>query len=300
MKAMKAQARHMAKRSKGPKIQRAPEMPVNDTPSNAKGDNMALGLFFALLIAAAATLGVGVFFSSTKFVAAINASPVDWSTVIGMTILLTVTLLVARSLFWLAYFGPVMLASRIGAWQTGEAMCRRAIKLPSQLSRGSSWASVALVQSLVTRGKYKEAIETAEAEWTRSSGDPRQVQNIGPMCVTVGIASQAESDLKESLKWNERGVECLNKVLESCEKPKTNILQKAMAPQSAEWLGQVRTQLTVAHFQIASIYMQKQDHRRAKENFKKSIDFANLAPDFPQKGDIVKVAREQMGRLKHA
>lgn len=286
--------------------QRAPELPVNDAPSNSKGDNMSLGLFFALLIASAATLGLGVYFSATKFMAAVNATPTDWTTVIGMTILLTGALLVARALFWLAFFGPVMLASRMGAWSTAEAMCRRAIKLPDTLSRGSSWASVALVQSLVTRGKYREAIDAAEKEWDKSNKDPRQLQNLGPLCVTVGIASQVEPDVKdsqrsaESLKWNERGVECLNQVLEQMDKPKKGLFQKAMAPQSAEWKGQVRTQLAVAHFNIASTYMQKQDLRRARENFKKALDFANIAPEFPQKADIVKVAKEQIARLKHA
>lgn len=289
----------MAKR-KGPKTPKAPEVPVNTAPSNVKGDNMSLGLFFALIIASAVTLGAGVYFSSTRFVAAINATPVDWTTIVGMTLLLTAALLVARSLFWLAFFGPVMLASRMGAWQTCETMCRRAIKLPATLSRGSSWASVALVQSLVTRGQFAEAITVAEDEWTRSGGDKRQVQNLGPLCVTVGIASQVEADMKESLKWNERGVECLTTVLEDLNKPKQGFMSKVMAPQSQEWLGQVRTQLAVAHFNIASIYMQKQDHRRAKENFKKSVDFANQAPEFPQKGDIMRVSREQLGRLKHA
>lgn len=316
MTAQKARTRHMAKRGKGYKIQqqqqqqvvqqRAPEIPVNDAPSNAKGDNMALGLFFALLIASAATLGLGVYFSSTKFVAAINASPVDWVTVVWMTLLLTATFFVARSLFWLSFFGPVMLSARIGAWSTCEAMCRRAIKLPNHLSRGSSWASVALVQSLVTRGQYREAINTAETEWEKSGKDPRQMQNLGPLCVTVGIASQVEPEVKdsqraaESLKWNERGVECLTQVLEGLDKPKKGLFQKAMGPQTIEWRGQVRTQLAVAHFNIASTYMQKQDHRRAKENFKKSIDYANVAPEFPQKADILRVAKEQMSRLKHA
>ncbi|MBX3073008.1 hypothetical protein KF728_13485 [Candidatus Obscuribacterales bacterium] len=315
MTAQKARTRHMAKRGKDYRFQqqqqqvvqqRAPELPVNDAPSNSKGDNMSLGLFFALLILSAITLGLGVYFSASKFMTAVNASPTDWSTVIGMTILLTATLLVARALFWLAFFGPVMLASRMGAWSTAEAMCRRAIKLPDTLSRGSSWASVALVQSLVTRGQYREAIDAAEKEWDKSNKDSRQLQNLGPLCVTVGIASQVEPDVKdsqrsaESLKWNERGVECLNQVLEQMEKPKKGLFSKAMAPQSAEWKGQVRTQLAVAHFNIASTYMQKQDMRRARENFKKSLDFANQAPEFPQRADIIKVAKEQIARLKHA
>lgn len=296
---MKAATRHMAKR-KGPKVQKTQEIPVNDTASNAKGDNMALGLFCALLIASAVTLGGGVYFTSNRFVAAINSSPVDYGSAITMTLLLTVIFLVARSLFWLSFFGPVMLASRIGAWKTCESMCHRAIKLPKTLSRGSSWAAVALVQSLVGRGKYKEAIEIADQEWTRSGEDVKQVQNLGPLCVAVGIASQVSDDQKESLKWNERAIDCLTRSYEDLSKPKTGLFAKAASTQSTEWIGQVRTQLAVAHFNTASIFFQKQDFRRAKEHFKNSVDYANQAPDFPQKADIVKISRDQLGRLKHA
>lgn len=255
---MKAATKHMAKR-KGPKVQKTQELPVNDTPSNAKGDNMALGLFFALLIASAGTLGAGVYFSFSGFMAAIDSTPINYGSAITMTVLLTVCLLVARSLFWLSFFGPVMLASRIGAWKTCESMCVKAIKLPKTLSRGSSWAAVALVQSLVGRGEFRKAIDIAEQEWERSGQDPKQAQNLGPLCVAVGIASQVENDHKESLKWNERAITCLTQSYEDLLKPKTGLFAKAISPQSNEWLGQVRTQLAVAHFNTASIYFQKQD-----------------------------------------
>ncbi|MDZ4838153.1 MAG: hypothetical protein SGJ27_30590 [Candidatus Melainabacteria bacterium] len=307
-KRLKAATKHMAKR-RGPKVQQIQQqqqqqqlqqqqLPVNDTPSNAKGDNMALGLYFALLIASAVTLGVGVYFTSSGIVNAVNS--VDWLTAVAMTVILILTFLVARSLLWLAFFGPVMLGSRMGAWKTTETMCRRAIKLPKTLSRGSSWSAVALVQSLVGRGQFKEAMEVAEQEWARSGEDPKQFQNLGPLCVAVGIASQVENDHKESLKWNERAITCLTQSYEDLLKPKTGVVAKAMSPQSKEWLGQVRTQLAVAHFNTATIYFQKQDLRRARENFKQSVDHATQAPDFPQKDDIVKMSREQISRLKHA
>jgi tetratricopeptide (TPR) repeat protein len=296
---MKAATKHMVKR-KVTKVPKQQELPVNDTPSNAKGDNMAMGLFFALMIASATTLGGGVYISSSRFVNAITSNPIDWGTAITMTLLLTVTYLVARSLLWLAFFGPVMLASRIGAWSTCEKMCRQAIKLPKTLSRGSSWAAVALVQSLVGRGKFRDAINLAEEEWARSGEDPKQVQNLGPLCVAVGIAAQVENNMKESLQWNERAISCLTQSYEDLQKPKSGVFAKAMGTQSVEWIGQVRTQLAVAYFNTATIYFQKQDHRRAKENFKKSVDFANQAPDFPQKSDILKMSRDQLARLKHA
>lgn len=283
----------------GRKMTAPPEVPVNNTESNARGDRMALGLYCALILASVVTLGGGVWFSATRFNTAVSQAPIDWSMAIMMSLVLIATLLVARSLFWLAYFGTVMLSSRIGAWKTCESICRQAIKLPPGLSRGTSWASVALTQSLVARGEYKDAIVIADEEWARSGSDPRQVQNLGPLCVTTGMASQLVDDSKESLKWNERGIECLNKAMEDLEKPKKGLFNKAMAPQSTEWIGQVRTQLAVAHFNIATMYLSKGDRRRGKENFKKANDYANQAPDFPQKSDIMKVSRDQLSALKH-
>jgi hypothetical protein len=265
---MKAATKHMAKR----KITKAPKqqaMPVNDTPSNAKGDNMALGLFFALMIASATTLLSGVYISSSRFVQAINSTPIDYGTAFTMTLLLTVTFIVARSLFWLAFFGPVMLASKIGAWNTCESLSRRAIRLPKSLSRGSSWAAVALVQSLVGRGRFREAIDLAGEEWARSGEDAKQVQNLGPLCVAVGIAAQVENDMKESLQWNERAISCLTQSYDDLQKPKSGVFAKAMGTQSVEWLGQVTTQLAVAFFKKSTKYFKNQDHRRAKQKINK-------------------------------
>jgi hypothetical protein len=42
-----------------------------------------------------------------------------------------------------------------------------------------------------------------------------------------------------------------------------------------------------------------QNFRMAKQNFFKTLETANLAPEFPDKAEIVKTSREQMARLKH-
>ncbi len=296
---MKAQTRQM-KRTKGPKTPKSPEIPVNTTPSNKKGDQLALMGSYGLIVVAVGTIGMGLYFAILNGIQACSKNPVDLTTLLSMILLATVSVLVARSIFWLSFFGPVMLGSRMGAWQSSEQLCRNAIKLPAFLSRGTSWASVSLVQSLVNRGEYSDAMQAAEEEWQRTGEDVRQAQNLGPLCVATGIASQVQEDLKESLKWNERAIQCLNNAVEELSKPKTGLMAKALSPQSGEWLGQVRTQLSIAHFNIATIYFQKMDYRRAKENFKKAVEVASQAPDFPQKSDILKISKDQLARLKHA
>jgi len=277
----------------------APSMPVNTAESNKRGDQYASLTTVGLIVAAIAVLVGGGLYSIAGFQAAITASPLDWFKLILVTLTLVASLMIARALFVFSFFGAIMLGTRMGAWKSVEDNCKRVMKLPSFLSKGTAWASLALVQSLVGRGQYKEALEVAETEWNRTGEDAREAQNMGPICVTAAIASQVESDQKAAQEWNNRGIAALNKSLELLAKPKKGPIEKLAASQAGDWEGQLKTQLIMAHFQNANILFSKMDQRRAKENYKKVVEYSNNSPDFPQKSDILKVSREQLSRLKH-
>jgi hypothetical protein len=279
-----------------------PAMPVNTAESNAKGDMYATAMTYGLIAASVAVLIGGSYYAITGFQSSLVSTPINWPNIVWMTLVLVATLLLARSLFWLSMFGAVMLATRMGAWKSLETTCKRVMKLPPTLSRGTSWASLALLQSLVTRGQYKEALEVADTEWTRSGENPKEAQNMGPLCVTAGIASQVENDTKAAMEWNNRAIAALNKSMEQLQKPNKGLLEKLAATQAktGDWEGQLKTQLMMAHFQNANILFSKMDQRRAKENYKKVVEYSNNSPDFPQKSDIIKVSREQLSRLKHS
>jgi len=251
-----------------------------------------------LVVAAGAVLLGGGFYSVTTFQGAITASPLDWGKLILATVSLAAALLLARALFVFSFFGAIMLGTKMGAYKSVESNCKRVMTLPSFLSKGTAWASLALVQSLVGRGQYKEALEVAETEWNRTGEDAREAQNMGPICVTAAIASQVENDHKAAQEWNNRGIAALNKSLELLKNPKKGLLEKLAASQAGDWEGQLKIQLIMAHFQNANILFSKNDQRRAKENFKKVVEYSNTCPDFPQKSDIIKVSREQLSRLK--
>lgn len=277
----------------------APAMPVNTAESNKQGDQYATLMTIGLVAAAGAVLLGGGYYAITGFQASIAASPTDWGKIVLMTLVAVASLLLTRALIWFSLFGPIMLGTKMGAWKSVESNCKRVMTLPSFLSKGTSWASLALVQSLVGRGQYKEALEVAEAEWNRTGEDARDAQNMGPLCVTAAIASQVESDNKGAQEWNNRGIAALNKSMELLKKPNKGPLEKLAASQAGDWEGQLKTQLIMAHFQNANILFSKMDQRRAKENYKKVVEYCNNSPDFPQKSDILKVSREQLSRLKH-
>ncbi len=200
----------------------------------------------------------------------------------------------------MSVFGPVLLGSRMGAWQSLETFCRKGMPLSRIQPGGSSLLSTALVQSLVNRGQYEAALSAADAEWAKSGNDDRQAQNLGTMCFAAGVAKQAQSDLKQAQVWNERAIGVLNKSLEQLQKPPKGFMAKLQATQSDQILGQLKIQMAAAYFNNATIYFNNQDFRRARENFKLAVDNAVKAPEFPQKADIIKFGNEQISRLKHS
>lgn len=277
----------------------AQELPVNDAPSNASGDRLALLSFGGLVAAAALVLGFGSYYSIHNFITAVSAEPVDVWTCVVMVLILVTSFMVARMLYWLSFFGSVMLATRTGAWSMGETICKKAIRFHKLVPNGSGWASVALVQSLIGRGQFEDAVSYAESEWERNGENSRQVLNLGPMCVAAGMAQQATGNIKQASLWNDRGISALTRILEQADAKGGGLFARAARMQASQWTGQVKMQLAVAHFHSATFHFNNQDFRRAKENFKKSVDYANQSPDFPQKQDVIKMARDQLARLKH-
>jgi len=273
--------------------------PVNTAPSNELGDKYATLLFYSAEALAGLLLIGGTAFSVTKFIQALNAHPLDWATCIWMTLALAFTFIVARSLAWLAVLGSVLLAGKLNAWQSMEDISRKAQKMQKIMPAGASWANMVLAQSLASRGKYKEAAEIAELEWNRNGGSDKNDQTLGPTCAIASFAYQLEGDMKNALVWNERTITTLGRAIENLQKPKKGMLANAMSAQSGQYVAQVQTQLGAAYFGNANIYFQQMNHRQAKENYKKTIEVMSHASESPQKAEILKVAKEQMQRLKH-
>jgi tetratricopeptide (TPR) repeat protein len=274
--------------------------PVNTAPSNEQGDKYALLLFYAAQSLSVILVVGGIAFSSINMMRALNAKPLDWQLCIWMTVALAFTFIFARSLSWLGVLGSVLLASKMNAWQSQENICRKAQKMGKIMPSGAAWGAMVLSQSLATRGKYKETIEVAEAEWARNGSSDKNDQTVGPTCATASFASQMEGDLKNAMLWNERTIETLGRAMENMKKPKKSLMAKAMSAQSGNYVGQVAMQVGAAYFGNANICFQQNNKRQAKENYRKAIEYLNQSPDSPQKAEILKVAKDQMAQLKHS
>ena len=275
-------------------------IPVNTTPSNETGDRLSAALLIALIAVSTCTLLGGVYFSTTSCRTAIAHAPIDWLQCLTSVLVLAACVLVARSIFGLSFLGSTMLAAKLGAWQTVESVGRAAMRLRKVLPGGSAWLSAALVQSLVNRGQYEDALTVAEQEWDMYSTDDRGKQNLGTICFAAGIANQAQGEFKQAQVWNERSLDILKKSLDKLQNPKKGWLAAATAVHSNELLGQVRMQLAAAYCNSATFHFNVMDYRRAKENYRLSVEHAVKAPEFPQKADIVRFGNEQLSRLKHS
>ena len=174
MKAMKSKKAQRAMRGMGVaqnkmvKNQKAQELPINESPSNEKWDKLGYSMFVGLIVAAIVMVVSGMYYTATGFQEALAANPINWGSCIWMTLLLGMIYFVGRGLISIAFFGTVMLASKFGAWQCAENISRAAIIYRFLVPNGSGWAAMALVQSLISRGKFEESIKLADEEIGRA------------------------------------------------------------------------------------------------------------------------------------
>jgi tetratricopeptide (TPR) repeat protein len=287
----------MKRTRRGPE---GPAIPVSTTPTNVRGDQLCMLMLAGLLVLSVAVLGGGLYYGITGFHASFIHAPIDYLGCLGWFLLIALSILVARGIASLSFFGTVALGTRFGAWQTVEAIGSKSAQLKRVLPGGTAWLSTAYVQSICNRGLYKEAIAAAQAEWDRSSKDPKQYQHLGTICFTGGIACQGLGDVKQAHAWNEKALDILNKCSEELAKPPKGMVAKAMKPQTEQAAGQLKMQLAATYFNVATHYFNMQDYRRAKENYRLALENAKKSPDFPQKAEMIKFGGEQMARLKHS
>jgi tetratricopeptide (TPR) repeat protein len=291
----KVKTQTIVKRPKGQK----PEIAINTTETNEKGDLQAKALLAGLLILAAALLGGGLFWTGSRLYAAVMHAPVDWVSVAFSVTTIAIMFFVARSLVWLSYFGAILFASKAKAWRSQESLCRQALGLWRVIPGAASTAALALAQNLLGQEKYDEAIKVAEEQWQRFGSSAKADQNLALLCATVGLAYQMRGNARESVSWNERSIEGFKALFEQVANPK-GMMAKLASTQSSQWVGPMRMHMAVVYLHNANAYFGMMNYRQAKENYKRAVDAANQAPDSNEKREVLNVAREQMSRLKHA
>jgi tetratricopeptide (TPR) repeat protein len=278
---------------------RKTEYPITVVESNETVDKQVLLMHYGIL-AIAVLLSAGLLgWGGYEMYLGLHSKPILWiNEAWGVTAIASIFFL-ARGLFWLSIISPVMVATKGKAWKSQEELCRKALKFSKFTPGGGLTVAFMLVQSLLSRGEFDEAIKVGEEQGKIYENDPKMVEGLGPVCGAVGLAYQVKGDAKQSIAWSEKAIDAYSKAVVKYTASKKSIMTKITEAQGGDIAGSIRAQMTVSYFNNASAYFNMQNFRMAKQNFFKALETANLAPDFPDKAEIVKTCRDQMARLKH-
>jgi tetratricopeptide (TPR) repeat protein len=278
---------------------RKTEYPISVAESNDTVDKQVLLMHYGIL-AIAVLLSAGLLgWGGYEMYLGLHSKPIIWiDEAWGVTAIASIFFIV-RGLFWLSIISPVMVAAKGKAWKSQEDLCRKALKFSKLTPGGGLTVAFMLVQSLISRGLYDEAIAIGEEQGKIYENNPKMAEGLGPVCGAVGLAYQVKGDGRQSIAWSEKAIDAYAKALEKYTATKKSWMTKITEAQGGDIAGSIRAQMTVSYFNNASSYFNMQNFRMAKQNFFKALETANLAPEFPDKAEIVKACREQMTRLKH-
>ncbi|MBY0357550.1 MAG: tetratricopeptide repeat protein [Candidatus Obscuribacterales bacterium] len=276
-----------------PRMMMQQKLPVVEQTGPGK-DKLSYAIFGGILGGGVLITTTGLFYTVNTIVQLVSHPPINWVGVVGMSIMTVISLLILRFLVWAAFFASAMFAARTQSWQAQEKICRWAMSYRTVLPGGASWAVQALLQQMLNRGQYKEAMAFGGQEYDRTAAKNPKDQSLASLCACVGLAYQVQGDIHGAILWNERAVELFAKVIESVNKsgPMKKFADKTM-------LDGVLMQYVGAYANLGAGYFNVGNYGKAKKNFSQAIEEANKLPDSAEKQNIVRAIKEHMGRLKH-
>jgi tetratricopeptide (TPR) repeat protein len=278
---------------------RKTEYPVTVVESNETVDKQVMLMHYGIL-AIAVLLSAGLLgWGGYEMYLGLHSKPIGWmNEAWGVTAVVSIFFIV-RGLFWLSIISPIMVGAKGKGWKSQEDLCRKALKFSKLTPGGGLTVAFMLVQSLISRGQFDEAIAIGEEQGKIYENDPKMAEGLGPVCGAVGLAYQVKGDPRQSITWSEKAIDAYGKAIEKYTATKKSWMTKITEAQGGDIAGSIRAQMTVSYFNNASSYFNMQNFRMAKQNFHKALETANQAPEFPDKAEIVKACKEQMSRLKH-
>ena len=272
-----------------PKTQlpKPPEIPSQP----GKQDKICTLVFAAGLSLSAILLFGSAFFISQAFLQAWHRTPVDWYTLIGMTVLTVLLGLLLRGMVWASFAGTTMLAGYLQAFHAQDLIARSALKFRKVIPGGTAWAAQALMGQMATRQQFKELIAFGNIEYEAIK---KKDQSIAPLCAYMGLAHQMQSDPHSAILWNERAVELFQKAMAPLDKiaPNTKVPNR-------DFIDSMFLQYASAHANLASNYFSVNNYGKAKKNFGIALEQLNRVKESQQKEMLVRGINEHLARLKH-
>ncbi|MBU6454448.1 MAG: GAP family protein [Cyanobacteria bacterium REEB67] len=263
-------------------------------PVKPEQNELCYGVFWGTLIVGALANIALVYFVAHNAIAAYSEHPINWLPAILNTLFLVMALSLLRAVVWGSFVMSAALANRTQSFKAQTDICQWARKYRRLLPGGASWATQAIIQRMLTKEQYKDAIALGSAEYeTVVKKDPRD-QSLANLCSCLGFANQMLNEQHRAIEWNEKAVDCYQKLFVELEKSKG--MSKFAAKNVVDNLQLQYAQVLAA---LATSYLYTRNRVKAKEHLKNALAQARKAQDSPQKRDVIRVCEEQLGQLKH-
>lgn len=268
-------------------LPKPPEMPSEP----GKQDKICTAIFGFGLTLGVFTLFGSAYMISQSFTQAFKHNPVDWLTVVGMTVLTVLLGFVLRGIVWASFAGTAMLATHLKAWHAQDMISKTALKFRSVFPGGVSWAAQALLGQMANRQQFKEMIAFGTQEWELTK---KKDQNLAPLCAYMGMAHQYQNDPHSAILWNERAIELFQKAMTPMEKvtPETKVPNR-------DFIDQMFLQYASAYANLGANYFSVNNYGKAKKNLQLALEQLNKVKSNPQKEMLVRGINEHLARLKH-
>jgi len=279
-----------------PKMPKAVQLESKPEPvvETVGPNNLCYGLFFSALAIGFATNVWLVYLIAHNVVAAYSEHPINWLPAIGYTVLLAMALSLVRAVVWGSFVLAATVASRTQAIQAQMDICRWARKFRAILPGGAAWATQAIIQRMITKEEYKEAIALGTEEYEQVSKKNAKDQGLANLCACVSFAYQMQNEPHRAIEWSEKSVKSFDEIFAAIGK--SGGINKYAGQSILQTLYMQHAQVLMG---LAMSYLSVQNRFKAKENLKEAIQLARKAPDSAQKRDVIRTCEEHLSRLKH-
>jgi hypothetical protein len=235
-----------------------------------------------------------VYYLAHNAASAYDQHPVNWTQAILYTVLLAMALSLIRAVIWGSFILSAALASRTQSYTAQMDICHWARKYRYLLPGGAAWANQAIIQRMITKEEYKEAVALGSAEYELMVKKNPKDQSLANLCSCIAFAYQMQNEQHRSIEWNEKSVQSFEEIFASIAK--SGGMKKFAGQSIVETLQIQYAQVLVG---LGTGYLSVQNRLKAKEHLKNALQQARKAPDSAQKRDVIRACEDQLSRLKH-
>lgn len=279
-----------------PKMPKAVQLESKPEPivETAGPNGLCYGIFAGALILGFSLNIWLVYLVTHNVVAAYSEHPINWVQAILYTVLLAMALSLVRGIVWGSFVLSATVAARTQAVKAQMDICTWARKFRYILPGGAAWATQAIIQRMITKEEYKEAIALGSEEYELMIKKNPKDQSLANLCACIAFAYQMQNEQHRAIEWNEKAVKSFDEIFAAIGK----------SGGVSKYAGQSILQtLYIQHAQVlmglAMSYLSVRNRMKAKENLKEAISQARKAPDSSQKRDVIRTCEEHLSQLKH-